>query len=854
MLRATLKGMLSRKLRLALSTLAVVLGVMFVSGAFVLTDTLNRSFKNLFTTIYDEIDIQVTRPTDTISLTGQPVMANVPADRVPVVAEVPGVARAVGGVFVDGAKVVDKSGKVVPSLGAPRFGANWIDDELVRIRPGGRAPEADDEIMISANLAKTTGYTVGDTVEVLTALDPTARPYTLVGIVGYTGGRDSLAGETIVFFTESVAQQRMLGETGVYSEISVDIEPGADLATVRDAIAAALGPEYAVRTGEELAAESASSIEEALRYFTYLLLGFAGIALFVGVFIIINTFSITVAQRTRELALLRAIGAGRGQVVRSVLVEAVVIGLIASVIGLVLGIAAGALLGIVFGNLLSGGNLELAGVAVTPEAVISAFAVGVGITLVAALLPALRAARIPPVAAMRESATPDRPLTSLTISGAVVLAIGAVVLGLGLAGRVGEGSTNLWAVLGGVLTCFIGVALLTPIIARPVVTALGRLVSWGAAGALGRRNSGRNPRRTAITAAALMVSVAIVTGVSVVFASIKASTVDAIDAGFNADLVISADPLSGMLAQIDPAVVEAVRGLPEVEHVASQSVDFARVNGYDSFVGAFDDLDAAVTVLRMRAVAGELQLGPGEIILDDRAASAGGVTVGDTLRIQLARTGEQPMRIVGIYEYVPMIAEGIVVSAADARNGFNAPAPVSAYVKLRPGADEQAVLDQVRAAIADSPEVNVFTVDQYVAASAQIFDFVLYFVQILLALAMVIAVLGVINTLALSMIERTREVGLLRAVGMRRGQVMSMVTVESVVICVFGALLGIAVGTGLGVAAFQAFRDTGLTTLAFPWPLMVVYLVAAIIVGVVAAFIPALTAARQNVLRAIAYE
>jgi putative ABC transport system permease protein len=853
MLRATLKGMLSRKLRLILSTLAVVLGVTFVSGAFVLTDTLNRSFKDLFTGIYDTIDVQVTRPTDVMSLTGQAVAANIPADRVPVVAEVPGVARAVGGVFVDGAKVVDKSGKVVPSTGAPRFGANWTDDELVSIRPGGRAPAADDEIVINAGLAKTTGYKVGDTVEVITNLDPTARPYTVVGIVTYRGGRDSLAGETIVFFTESVAQQRMLGETGVYSEITVDVEPGADPATVRDAIAAVLGPEYVVRTGEDLAAESASSIEEGLRFFTYLLLGFAGIAVFVGVFIIINTFSITVAQRTRELALLRAIGAGRGQIVRSVLVEALVVGLIASVIGLVLGIAVGALLGLVLGNVLSGGTLELAGIGLTPEAVIAAFAVGVGITLVAALLPALRAARIPPVAAMRDTATPDRPLTALTISGAVVLVIGAVVLGLGLSGRVGDGSDNLWAVLGGVLTCFVGVALLTPIIARPVVTALGRLLSWGAAGKLGRRNSGRNPRRTAITAAALMVSVAIVTGISVIFASIKASTVEVIDAGFDADLVISADPLTGGLGQIDPASLEAVRELAGVESVAGQALDFARVNGSDSFVGAIDDLDAAISMLRLRTVAGELHVDQGEIILDDRTASAGGVTVGDTLRIQLARTDEQPMRIVGIYERSP-IAEGILISMADAEAGFSIPAPLTAYVKLRPGADEQAVLDQVRAAIADSPEVNVLTLDQYVAASAQIFDFVLYFIQILLGLAMVIAVLGVINTLALSMIERTREVGLLRAVGMRRGQIMSMVTTESVVICVFGALLGIAVGTGLGVAAFQAFRDTGLTTLAFPWPLMVFYVVAALIVGVVAAIIPALLSAFQNVLRAIAYE
>lgn len=850
MLQATFKGMLSRKVRLLLSTLAVVLGVMFVAGAFVLTDTVNRSFRNLFTTIYDNIDIQVTRPTGTTSLTGQPVMANVPADRVPVVAEVPGVERAVGGVFVDGAKVVGRDGKVVPSTGAPRFGGAWIDgDEIAEIREG-RPPAADDEIMISANLARTTGYQVGDTVEVLTTLDPAKRPYTLVGIVGYTSGRDSLAGETIVYFTEPVAQRLLLGETGVFSEISVDVQAGADRTAVRDAIAAALGPEYAVRTGEELAAQSANDIEGLLSFFTRFLLGFAGIAVFVGAFIIINTFSITVAQRTRELALLRAMGAARRQIVNSVLIEALLIGLVASVIGLALGIGVGALLGGAIGNVLSGGNLQLAGLAVPPEAVISAFAVGVGITLLAALLPAVRASRIPPVAAMRESGTPDRPLTTLTVSGAAVLAAGAAALALGLTGRIGNA---LWLVLAGVLLCFVGVALLAPIIARPIVAGLGRVLSWGAAGALGRRNSGRNPRRTGITAAALMVSVAIVTGVSLIFASIRASTVDAIDAGFDADLVVAADPISGGLAQIDPASVAAIREIPGVDQVFGQSLDLAKVNGTDSAVAAIDDIDAAATMLRLQTTAGTLHLNSGEIAIDDVLSTELGVGLGDTVPIQLARAPEEAMRVVGIYQRTPL-AGGILVSDADAQAGFNAPAPITAYVTLTPGTDQEAVLAQVRAAIADSPEVNVVTTDQYIASSVQIFDIVLVMVQLLLGLAMVIAVLGVINTLALSMIERTREVGLLRAVGMRRGQIMSMVTVESVVICVFGAVLGILVGIGLGAAAFQAFRDDGLTTLAFPWPLMAAYLVAAVIVGVVAGFIPALMAARQNVLRAIAYE
>ncbi len=852
MLRATLKGMLSRKLRLVLSTLAAVLGVMFVAGSFVLTDTLNRSFTNLFTTIYDTIDIQVTKSTDAISLTGQPVAANLPAEMVPVVDDIAGVERAVGGVFVDGAKLIDRNGKVVPTTGAPRFGGAWIDgDELVSIRDG-EAPAADDEIMISANLAETTGYEVGDTVEVITALVPARQSYELVGIIGYSGGRDSLAGETMIFFTEPVAQRLMLGETGVFSEISVDVEAGADQAVVRDRIASALGDEYSVKTGDDLAAESAQDIEEQLRFFNYLLLGFAGISLFVGIFIIINTFSITVAQRTRELAMLRAIGAGRGQVIRSVMVEAVVVGLLASVVGLLLGIGVGALLGIGLGSLLSGGSLELAGIGLPPAAVISAFVVGLGVTLVAALLPALRASRVAPVAAMRDSATPDRPLTPLTVSGAAVLVVGGVSLGLGLGGNLGDNS--LWAVLAGVLACFIGVALLTPIISRPVVALLGRVLSWGASGALGRRNSGRNPRRTAITAAALMVSVAIVTAISVIFASVKASTVDALDTGFDAEIIVAADPTTGGVAFIDPASLDDIRELPDVARVASVSIEVALMDGEPTPVFAADDYAAATGILRLETVDGSLSPGPGEVIVDDRTAADRALAVGDMVEIRLSRTGDQSVRVVGIYHANPAISNGFLLATSDAQAGFQFPAPFQAYVATNSGVDADAVLADVQDAIADSPEVNAYTVDQFVASAAQIFDIILYLVQILLALAMVIAVLGVINTLALSMIERTREVGLLRAVGMQRRQVMSMVTVESVVICVFGALLGIGVGTGLGVAAFQAFNDSGLTTLAFPWPLMVIYVIASLVTGLIAAFLPAILAARQNVLRAIAYE
>lgn len=849
MLRATFKSLLSRKLRLFLSGAAVVLGVLFVSGALVLTNTLSRSFDNLFTGVYAYTDLEVSKPAEVSGLTGQQGQANMPASDVARIDSVPGVTKATGQVFTDGARVIGKNGKTLPSAGGPRFGANWLgENELITLRQG-RGPTADSEVAISANIARRGGFTIGDRIGVLT--QKPRQDFTVVGIFGYAGGRDSLAGETTVAFTEPVAQESMLRERGVFNTIDVKVADGESLTAVRDRIAAALGSGYQVKTGDELAADSSEGIKTALSFFSYLLLGFAGVALFVGVFLILNTFSIVVAQRTQELALFRAMGASRRQVIGSVLVEAVVIGLIASVLGLGIGILVGAGLAAVAGSFLSDGALQLAGLAVPPSAVIAAFAVGVGVTVLAALIPAVRASRIPPVAAMRESAAADRPLTRMTAGGAAVLAVGGVALGLGLAGELGD--ANLWGVLVGLLVCFVGVALLTPIISRPAVSALGRLLGWAAAGQLGRRNSARNPRRTAITAAALMVSIALVTAVSVVFSSIQRSTVKAADSGLDAQVVIAADPLSGGIGAIDPAAIAQMRRIPGVAAVAATYADIVKINGIEVFVGGTDDVASAAEIIRLKTVSGELTLGPGKVLVDAKSAADLNLSVGTTISVQMARAAARPFTVAGVYERTSIVG-GFFFGADDVRAGFASAAPLQAFVKVARGADERAVRAQVDALIKDSPEVSSFSVDDYIATQAQIFNYVLIFVQVLLGLAMIIAVLGIVNTLALSMIERTRELGLLRAVGMRRPQVMWMVAVESVVISVFGALLGVGVGVGLGVAVFQALREQGFTDLAFPWLLMAVYVVASIFVGLAAALFPAIRAARLDVLRAIAYE
>jgi putative ABC transport system permease protein len=846
MLRATLKSLLSRKLRLILSGLAVVLGVMFVTGAFVLTDTIGRSFDQLISNAYSTVDVSVTG-VETSSATGMVETAPVPASVVEQVRTVPQVGEVDAAVYASGARVINNDTGRVISTFSDRLGTNWTgEDELTELREG-RGPTADTEVAINATLADAGDFEVGDRISVLTR-EP-RRDFTVVGIFGYSGDRDSLYGETQVAFTTPIAQQLMLGLGDVYTELYVQAAPDVTDEQLRDAVAAQLGADYQVRTGEEAADEQASQVQEGLSFFTYLLLGFAGVALFVGVFLVLNTFSIIVAQRLRELALMRAIGGSRRQLIASVLVEAAIIGLLASVLGIAIGIGIGALFAVVLTGLF--GGLPLAGIGVPPSAILAGFGVGLLVTLVAALLPAWRASRIPPVAAMQEAATPDRPLTRLTIAGAVVgLAGGAALVG-GLTGSAGDASLSL--VFAGVLLVFVAVALLTPLIARPVVSLLGKVFAWSVPGELGRRNTGRNPRRTAITAAALMVGVALVTGISTIFSSATTSIDRAVDTGLRAELIIAGEQTTAIPPTFDPEVLERARGMADVAAVAGVWFDFVDLPGSGGFVSAVDDLPAIREMAQVEVVDGSLDtLASGQLIIDDQLAEEQGLAVGDQVPVALPRAEPRTYTVVGIYERNTLV-QGYVLSAEDAA-GLRTPNPNQGFVQLREGADAEAVQGQLERLLADSPEVAVQDQSGFVEQQTRVFDQVLGFVQILLVLAMLIAVLGVINTLVLSVIERTRELGLLRAVGLGRGATMRMVIVESVVISLFGALLGIVVGAGLGAAVVRALRDEGFTDLALPWPLMITYLVVAAIVGVVAAVIPAIRAARLNVLAAIAYE
>jgi len=837
MLRATLKSLLARKVRLVLSGLAVLLGVMFVSGSFVLTDAIGRSFDNMFATSLADSDVIVTaRPNiDLSEMEGEAVPGTLSAADLARVEDLKSVVgKATGTIQVDGARVIGSNGKVVTTYGPPRFGGNWTDNGGIELREGA-VPKSDNEIAVNAALAHKAGLKLHDQVGVLTTKPK--ETFKLVGIFGYEGGLDSRGPVDEVRFTTPAAQRLMLGGTG-FTSISIAVKDGVTAQAARDAIKAELGERYNVQTGKEAAAAAANDFKAVLDVMNKILLGFAGVALFVGIFLILNTFSIIVAQRTKELALSRALGAGRGQMIGSVLVEAVVIGLIASVLGLAAGVGVGAAMAAWFASFTT---LQLAGITVPLAAIIAAFTVGIVITVVAALLPAVRASRVPPVAALQEVATPDRPLTKLTLAGAIVTAGGGGAIAYGL-------NNSVWYLMAGVLGSFIGVALLSPFLARPVVSLLGRLFSWSVPGKLGRVNSGRNPRRTAITAAALMVGIALVTGFNTIMTSAERSFRGDVADSFHGDLVISGQESPGVLPTFDPALLPKMQSVTGVQTVVATYADQILVNGKPSAGYVQTDLPAVMSMLSVPMLTGSDTPGPREVVVTEGRGHA----IGDTLTIRSAKGIEESYTVTGIFKDQELF--GAYQFSAPMIEGMRSQQPYIAYVDLKDGADVATARKGLEALLVDSPEMNVQNQKEYIdGLTGEITQFLLM-IQVLLGLAILIAILGVINTLALSVLERTRELGLLRAIGMSRMATMRMVTVEAVVITVFGALLGLGVGVGLGSAVVKGLSDEGLKDIVLPWQQMGIYLVVGAAVGVLAAVLPAIKAARTNVLNAIAYE
>ncbi|WP_330330506.1 ABC transporter permease [Streptomyces sp. NBC_00536] len=845
MLNATLKSLLSRKLRLVLSGLAVVLAVMFVSGSMVIKDTLNRSIDAQFNGAYDDIALHVALKPKVAADTGETaVVSPLDAAAVARVAKTANVAAAKGLVLAEGARVLGKDGKLVKDTGGPRYGESWRgESKLITLRSG-HEPRTDTEVALNAALAEKAGLAVGDPVSVLTT-EP-KRTFTVAGIFGYSGDRGSVGGEQTVAFSEPVAQRLMLGRADAYSGIKVDVAPGASVAAVQSALSADLGDGFEVLTGEQLAKKASDKSRGILDMMNQLLLGFAAVAVLVGVFLIVNTFSIIIAQRMRELALLRALGAGRGQMITSVLVESFVVGLVSSALGLAAGIGIGAL----GADLLAGATdgLKVGSLAVPASAVVTSFAVGILVTMLAALFPAVRASKVPPIAVIRAAGTAEGKHRKQTWTGAVLLGLGVVLLALGL-----FGSSGVATILSGVLLAFVGVALLTPLFSGPSVRVLGALFSRSLPGRLGRSNSARNPRRTAITASAMMIGVALVTAISTVAASSEDSVTKDIRRDLKADYVAMGEAGSAGSATIDPAALTRIAAVPGVKAVAAAMLDTATVGKETQPVSSWQDWAKAREVLGLQESKGSIEPpAAGTVVMNEATAKTRGVGVGDSLTLQLQRGDAHTYKVAGIFKD-SSLTNSVVVPWADAGTGFRGTQPSQAYFQLDDGAEAGSVRPQIEKLLADSPEVTVKTKAEIIAMFSGGMAMILTVVQGLLGVAMLIAVLGIINTLALSILERTKEMGTLRAIGLSRGQTVRMVMTESVVISLFGAVLGIVVGAVLGLAVAHAMKDQGVSELSLPWGQMLAYLIGAAVVGVIASIAPARRGARLNVLTAISH-
>ncbi|OLF17370.1 hypothetical protein BU204_12210 [Actinophytocola xanthii] len=858
MLRATLKGLLARKLRLALAGLAVVLGVTAVSAAMVTTETIGNGFDAIFATAASDVDVSVSaRPNVDESTTFAPPL---PASVLEELDAVRDAESVTGVVSADGARPIGPDGKVISVQGPPRLGVAWAGETgMTRLREG-RGPRAANEVAINAGLAEQGGFGVGGTIDVLT-LRP-RQTFQVVGIYGYRNGLDTMGGGTEVAFTEPVAQQLILGRTGVYSSVTMTAADGVSPEKLRDQVADVLGSSYLVRTGDELAEQTASEGQAFLETVRMVLLAFSGLSLLIGIFLILNTFSILVAQRTSELALVAALGARRRQIVGSVLVEAALVGVLASAVGVGAGIAVSTLLKS-FMESQSGAQLPV-GLTVPMPDLVLAFVVGVLVTLVAALVPAVRASRVPPVAAMREAAAEQRSLTGITVAGAVPAALGTAGLVAAVTGIAGD---FRWLALGGgVVLALLGLALLTPVASRYLLPAVGRLLSWSTPGKLGRRNAERNPRRTAITVATLVVTLGLVGGVGVVAESLRGDVSSVVASDLTADLVISGDGVSAraggqsggpptaadgrIMPTFAPEVVERAREVPGVAVATAQYVDTVQLDGRapGPSPGNAGDLSRLESVLGLEAVDGTLRtLARDEVVVDTETLADQGLAVGDRIRVSTQRAGWQEYRVVGSYE-PNFLLRGPVLAPEVAAERFVSPLPALGYVELEPGADAAAVKSSVSELVADNPEVTVADQTQLASDASSRLDIAEIMLYVLLGLSVVIGILGVVNTMALSILERTRELGLLRAIGMRRSHMVHMVVAESLVMSVFGGLVGLAFGTLAG-AAFVSVA--GLAVLAVPWASLALFLGLAILAGLVAALAPSTRAARVNILAAI---
>jgi putative ABC transport system permease protein len=851
-IRVALKGLLGRKLRAVLTAIAVVLGIAMVSGTYVLTDTIKAGFSGLFTTVYRNADVVISGES---AIGGQDQgpgsQPSFPSSVLETVRKLPQVADAGGNVAYT-TQVVGRNNKVIAGHGGGGLGFG-IDPKRAnnKLNPlklvVGRWPVRDGEIAIDTHTFASKHYAVGDTIGA--EANGPAHRYRIVGTVKL--GQASIGGTTLAVF-DLTTGQKLFHKVGRLDAVYVAAKPGVSLPQLVDSIKAVVPGTAVVRTGKAQAAKDTSNTDTFTKVIQYFLLAFAGIALFVGSFVIANTLSITIAQRTREFATLRTLGATRRQVLRSVIVEALVIGFLASLTGLFLGLALAKLLNQLFISF--GLDLPTAGTVFRTRTIVVSLLLGTFVTLLASLRPALRATRVEPIAAVREGALlPRSRLARFGLPFAITTFVAGVALLLygGLSG--GSAGMRLLAIGIGVLVLFFGVSLLASRLVTPLARTLGSPGArfGGSPGALAQRNAMRNPSRTAATASALMIGLALVTVVAVLAAGLKTRFESAVNALFVADYALTSQ--NGFIpTTIDSA--QALARVPGVVTVSSVRAGEARVLGKRIGVTAVDGDVSKVIKLKWAAgsPATPAHLGAHGAIIAKQYAKDHVLQVGSPIQATLPSGKTIDLVIKGIFDPPKGGSPfgDVTISTTTFDANFENPTNLFAFAKVKGGVTP-ANTKRLNAALARFPDAKLQTEKQFKKNQERGIDILLNLLYVLLSLSIVVSLFGIVNTLVLTVFERTRELGMLRAVGMTRWQVRNMIGHESVVTALIGAALGIPVGVGLGALVGHAI---GYAAFTVPWGTLVVFVFAAVVAGIVAAIFPARRAGRLNVLEALQYE
>jgi putative ABC transport system permease protein len=849
MFKTTIRNILGHKIRLLTTGLAVALGVAFMAGTLVLTATIKQTFQELFADAYAKTDAMV-RSESSFEANGLEQRARIDESLVGVLARVEGVRKAQGDVW-GYAQVVDRDGEPIgqPGAGPPTIGANWSDEALnTWDLVAGTGPTTDEQVVLDKAVAEEAGYAIGDRITVLVTGAPIQ--VTVSGIATI-GGADSPGGASFVMFTTRAAQEHV-GEIGKVDSVSLAASKGVSEEQLVERVRAVLPSGLEAVTGATVTKENQDAMAAALGFFNQFMLVFALVALLVGGFMIFNTFFITVAQRTRQHALLRAVGASKRQVLVSILGEALAIGIVASVVGLAAGVGVAAGLKALLGAF--GVDLPAGGVVLGMRTMAVSFSAGVLVTVVAAVSPARKAGKVPPVAAMRDVETSSSGYGSKerVIIGLVVLSAGVASLLYGLLAT----PSNALAVVGaGALLVFFGVSILGRTVSLPMSRVIGLPLPRlrGISGHLARENAMRNPKRTAATASALMIGVGLVAFITIFAASTKTSFSKTVDRAFTGDFIVTAAGQMGG-GGVSPDLTNRLRELPEVETAAGIRAGMAKIDGSVTQILAADR--ATFDVFDVKPLAGSVdRLGADSIAVFEDVAKREGLKVGDRVPVEFTMTGSQALTVALIYgENQPAGDWLLGVKAFEANYPPASQVDIQVFVKAADGVSSTAALAAVQREADGYPGSKVLDQTEYKEQQLAFVDQMLGLVYALLALAILIALLGIGNTLALSIIERTRELGLLRAVGMTRAQLRSTIRWESVMIAVQGTLLGLLVGIFFGWALVTAMADEGLNTFTLPVVSLAVVVMVAAFAGVVAAILPARRAARMDVLQAVISE